>query len=73
MLSIRPLGRISVAIGAVQLQTQRRSTDIYDVPFSEQLGKSALAGAGGLFNPMSAFEPFHEHSPDATRAGDRRR
>jgi uncharacterized protein (DUF697 family) len=42
------------AIGAVQLQMLRRLAQIYDLPFSENLGKSVLASTVSSFVPAGA-------------------
>src|SRR5262245_19760089 len=41
------------AVGGVQLQMLRRLSEIYDVPFSENLGKSLIASLAGAVIPAS--------------------
>jgi uncharacterized protein (DUF697 family) len=41
------------AVGGVQLQMLRRLSDIYGVPFSENLGKSIIASLAGAVIPAS--------------------
>jgi uncharacterized protein (DUF697 family) len=46
-----------VAIGALQLQMLRRLAEIYDIPFSEHLGKSVLASTISSIIPAGAAAP----------------
>jgi uncharacterized protein (DUF697 family) len=48
-----PLADIA-AVGGVQIQMLRRLSEIYNVPFSENAGKSVLAGLAGSLIPASA-------------------
>jgi uncharacterized protein (DUF697 family) len=41
------------AVGGVQLQMLRRLSEIYDVPFSQNLGKSVIASLAGAIIPAS--------------------
>jgi uncharacterized protein (DUF697 family) len=41
------------AVGGVQLQMMRRLSDIYGVPFSDNLGKSVIASLAGSLIPAS--------------------
>jgi len=43
-----------VAVGGIQLQMLRRLAEIYDVPFSENRGKSVLASLAGSIIPVGA-------------------
>ncbi len=42
------------AVGGVQIQMLRRLSELYDVPFSENAGKSVLASLAGSLIPASA-------------------
>jgi uncharacterized protein (DUF697 family) len=46
-----------MAVGGLQLQMLRRLAEIYDVPFSDNLGKSLLASTLGSIVPVSAAAP----------------
>jgi uncharacterized protein (DUF697 family) len=46
-----------MAVGGLQLQMLRRLAEIYDVPFSDNLGKSLLASTLGSIVPISAAAP----------------
>jgi uncharacterized protein (DUF697 family) len=46
-----------VAVGGLQLQMLRRLAEIYDVPFSDNVGKSILATTLGSIVPISAAAP----------------
>jgi uncharacterized protein (DUF697 family) len=43
-----------VAVGGIQLQMLRRLAEIYDVPFSENRGKSVIASLAGSIIPVGA-------------------
>lgn len=43
-----------VAVGGVQLAMLRRLSEIYNVPFSDNLGKSVIASVAGSLLPASA-------------------
>jgi uncharacterized protein (DUF697 family) len=43
-----------VAVGGIQLQMLRKLADIYDVPFSENRGKSLIASLAGSIVPVGA-------------------
>src|SRR6185295_17501748 len=43
-----------VAIGGVQLQMLRKLTEIYEVPFSENIGKSVIASTIASLLPVPA-------------------
>ncbi|MGJ5178601.1 YcjF family protein [Bradyrhizobium oligotrophicum] len=43
-----------VAVGGIQLQMLRRLAEIYDVPFSENRGKSLVASLAGSIVPVGA-------------------
>lgn len=50
-----PIPLVDVAaVGGVQLYMLRRLSEIYDVPFSDNLGKSVIAGLAGSLLPASA-------------------
>ena len=52
--SLIPLPIVDLAaIAGVQIQMLRRLSQIYGVPFSENIGKSAIAGIAGVFIPAS--------------------
>jgi uncharacterized protein (DUF697 family) len=52
---IIPLPVVDVAVvGGLQLQMVRRLSQIYDVPFSENSGKSLIASLAGSAIPMSS-------------------
>jgi uncharacterized protein (DUF697 family) len=42
------------AVGGVQIQMLRRLSELYDVPFSDNVGKSVLASLAGSLIPASA-------------------
>jgi uncharacterized protein (DUF697 family) len=42
-----------VAVGGLQLQMLRRLSQVFDVPFSENLGKSLIASLGGSMIPAA--------------------
>ena len=42
------------AVGGVQIQMLRRISQIYDVPFSENLGKALIAGLAGSMIPATS-------------------
>jgi uncharacterized protein (DUF697 family) len=46
-----------MAVGGVQMQMLRRLAEIYDVPFSDNIGKSILATTVGSIIPVSAAAP----------------
>jgi uncharacterized protein (DUF697 family) len=49
-----PIPLVDVAVvGGVQLQMLRKLSDIYGVPFSENMGKSVLASVAGAVIPAS--------------------
>jgi uncharacterized protein (DUF697 family) len=49
-----PIPLVDVAVvGGVQLQMLRKLSDIYGVPFSENMGKSVLASLAGALIPAS--------------------
>ncbi|MGJ4928869.1 YcjF family protein [Bradyrhizobium sp. HKCCYLS2038] len=43
-----------VAVGGIQLQMLRRLAEIYDVPFSDNRGKSVIASLAGSIIPVGA-------------------
>jgi uncharacterized protein (DUF697 family) len=50
-----PIPLVDVAaVGGVQLQMLRRLSDIYGVPFSDNMGKSVIASLAGSVIPASA-------------------
>jgi uncharacterized protein (DUF697 family) len=50
-----PLPGIDLAtVGGVQIQMLRRLSQIYDVPFSENLGKSLIAALAGVLVPATS-------------------
>ncbi len=46
-----------IAVGGLQLQMLRRLAQIYDVPFSDNIGKSVLASTLGSILPVGAAAP----------------
>jgi uncharacterized protein (DUF697 family) len=46
-----------MAVGGIQLQMLRRLAETYDVPFSDNIGKSILATTVGSIIPVSAAAP----------------
>jgi uncharacterized protein (DUF697 family) len=49
-----PIPLVDVAVvGGVQIQMLRKLSEIYGVPFSENMGKSVLAGLAGALIPAS--------------------